>query len=138
MGSMTRIMVFGTFDIVHEGHKNLFEQARALAPDSYLIVSVARDSVVERVKGARPRHSEEERASAIRASGLADEVILGDEEGYTAHIIAARPDIIALGYDQEGEYVEDLARDMQAAGLPVRIMRLKPHRPELYKTSKLA
>lgn len=138
MKGMTRIMVFGTFDIVHEGHKNFFEQARALAADPYLIVSIARDDTVERVKGTRPRHSEEERSAAVQASGLVDAVVVGDVEGYTAHIVAARPDIIALGYDQEGEYVENLERDVRDAGLSVRIVRLKPHRPELYKTSKLA
>ncbi len=131
-------MVFGTFDILHEGHRNLFAQARALAPDARLVVSVARDLVVERVKGSRPRHSEKERREAIRASGLADEVVLGDAEGYAEHMVAARPDIIALGYDQEGEYVKNLERDIEAAGLRARIVRLKPHRPELYKTSKLA
>ncbi len=56
---MTRIMVFGTFDMIHEGHADLFRQARALASDPYLIVSVARDAVAQRIKGNRPRHSED-------------------------------------------------------------------------------
>ena len=38
---MTRIMVFGTFDMIHAGHEDLFRQARALAKEPYLIVSVA-------------------------------------------------------------------------------------------------
>ena len=48
-----------------------------------------------------------------------------------------KPDIIALGYDQNGEYVENLAHDLQDIGLRARIVRLKPYKPEIYKTSKL-
>ncbi|QQG37992.1 MAG: adenylyltransferase/cytidyltransferase family protein [Candidatus Kaiserbacteria bacterium] len=135
---MTRIMVFGTFDIVHPGHEDFFKQARALAADPHLIVSLARDRNVERIKGFRPRHSESERCALLRKHPLVDEVVLSDEIGYVAHIAAARPDLIALGYDQEGMYVRDLEDDLQKAGMNVRTVRLKPHKPELYKTSKLA
>ncbi len=130
-------MVFGTFDMVHEGHLDLFRQARALAPEPHLIVSVARDAVAARIKGAAPRRREEARRAAVAASDLVDEAVLGDSEGYLPHIIAAQPEIIALGYDQEGEYVAHLAQDLEAAGLRVRIVRLEPFEPEIYKTSKL-
>lgn len=131
-------MVFGTFDVIHKGHENFFEQARALAEDTYLIVSVARDSVAARVKGSKPRHREAARLSAVAAHPLVDRAVLGDEVGYLPHILAERPDVIALGYDQRGEYVEDLERDLRRAGSRATIVRLKSHRPELYKTSKLS
>ena len=134
---MTRIMVFGTFDMIHEGHGDLFRQARALAPDPFLIVSVARDASALRIKGAPPRHSENERLAAVRQYQLVDEAVLGDPEGYKTHIHAAIPDIIALGYDQSGEYVEHLAQDLTDAGLTTTVVRLKAHLPETYKTSKL-
>ncbi len=130
-------MVFGTFDMIHAGHEDLFRQARALAPDPYLIVSVARDVVAERIKGFRPRHSEEERRNMVAAHELVDEAVLGDAEGYIGHIRANMPDIIALGYDQGGEYVENLEKDLRAAGMEPRIVRLSAFRPEVYKTSKL-
>ena len=66
-----------------------------------------------------------------------DEAILGDSEGYIDHIKAAAPDIIALGYDQEGEYVKDLEGDLREAGLRTKVVRLSAHQPETYKTSKL-
>ena len=130
-------MVFGTFDMLHEGHKDFFRQARALAPDPYLIVSVARDAAAGRIKGMRPRRSESERCAILRSETLVDDIVLGDESGYITHIVATRPDIIALGYDQEGEYVENLERDVRAVGLATKIVRLKPHKPGTYKTSKL-
>jgi len=134
----TRVMLFGTFDMIHEGHEQLFAQARSLAARPYLIVSVARDAVVTRIKGHMPRRPEEERARALAAHPLVDEAVLGDREGYLSHIRAARPDVIALGYDQEGEYVEHLADDVQQAGIHARIVRLDAFQPDTYKTSKLA
>lgn len=131
-------MVFGTFDMLHEGHRDLFRQARALSPESFVIASIGRDAVVTRLKGVMPRLNEEERARTVRESGLADEVVLGDEDGYMTHVLKAHPDIIALGYDQEGEFVERLENDLKESGLHTRIVRLDSFKPEIYKTSKLA
>lgn len=134
---MTRIMVFGTFDMIHEGHRDFFRQARALAANPHLIVSIARDSVVERIKGRRPVHSEVIRMAAIGTEAGVDEAVLGDSDGFATHIIDSRPEILALGYDQEGEYVDTLEETLRHAGLEVRIERLKAFRPDEFKTSKL-
>jgi len=134
---MTKIMVFGTFDMIHAGHEDLFRQARALAPDAYLVVSVARDKIVQRIKGQAPRNVENARCIAAAAHPLVDEVVLGDEAGYTEHIKKVSPDIIALGYDQDGEYVDNLEKDLAAAGLSTQVVRLEAFEPETYKTSKL-
>ncbi len=130
-------MVFGTFDMVHEGHVDFFRQARKLAPKPRLIVSVARDAVVTRIKGAKPRRSEKERSALLLRNTLVDEVVLGQEDGYIEHIEAARPDVIALGYDQTGEFVDRLERDLVNAGMKVKVLRLEAFKPETYKTSKL-
>lgn len=134
---MTRIMVFGTFDMIHKGHEDFFRQARALSDVPYLIVSVARDSSAERIKGARPRNSEETRLAAVSALSGVDDALLGDEVGHMRHISAINPDIIALGYDQAGEYVDHLEEELRAAHLETQIIRLKPYQPEFFKTSKL-
>lgn len=134
---MTRIMVFGTFDMIHAGHEDFFNQARALAPDPYLIVSVARDSAAARHRGFLPRKKEEERFALVAAHQSVDKAVLGDEVGFLAHIKAEAPDIIALGYDQAGEYVENLERELAAVGLTPKIVRLNPYKPETFKTSKL-
>jgi FAD synthetase len=134
---MTRVMVFGTFDVLHEGHLNLFRQARALGSEPYLIVSVARDSSVARVKGRAPKRAEGERLLSVRNCTLVDEALLGDQDGYIAHIKAAAPDIIALGYDQEGEYVANLKEDLARAGIGATVVRLSAYKPDIFKTSKL-
>ena len=142
---MARIMIFGTFDMLHGGHEDFFRQARALvyseqgrgAEDPFLIVSVARAAAAARVKGTSPRRREDERLALVAAHRLVDKAVLGDEIGYMTHIVEHAPDIIALGYDQSGEYVENLERDLRAAGLKTCVMRLKAFEPETYKTSKL-
>lgn len=134
---MTRVMVFGTFDMIHKGHEDLFRQARSLGDNVFLIVSVARDQAAARHRGTFPRNAEDVRRGVVHAHPLVDDAILGDLEGYLAHIQGASPDIIALGYDQHGEYVENLEHDLADAGLRVRIVRLQPFEPETYKTSKL-
>jgi len=134
---MTKIMVFGTFDLLHEGHLDFFRQARSLASDPYLVVSVARDTSVVRVKGRAPLHAEGERLELVSRCELVDEALLGDAVGYIEHIKTVAPDIIALGYDQAGEYVDHLEEELRAAHMNTRIVRLKAFQPEVFKTSKL-
>lgn len=123
--------------MIHGGHEALFRAARALAEDTYLIVSVARDVNVARIKGRMPRNVETVRREQLHAHPLVDEVVLSDIDEYIPHIVNAQPDIIALGYDQEGEYVTRLAADLALRGLSPHIVRLEPHEPHIYKTSKL-
>ena len=134
---MTRIMVFGTFDMIHAGHEDFFRQARGLAEEPYLIVSVATDGNVERIKGKKPRRSQAQRSAALAQHPLVDEAVVGDEVGYLDHIVDLKPGIIALGYDQTGEYVDTLERDLAQSGLSTKVMRLNAFEPDRQKTSKL-
>lgn len=129
-------MVFGTFDIVHPGHINFFEQARTLAGkrDPYLIVSLARDKNVLRIKGKAPQSGERIRLTKIKSIKEVDRAILGALGNHLPHIIKEQPDIIALGYDQNA-YVKGLRIALKNAGLTVKIVRLKPYFPNKYKTS---
>lgn len=130
-------MVFGTFDMIHAGHEDFFRQARALVEAPHLIVSIARDAVAGRVRGYPPRNSEESRRAMLDAHPLVDEVILGDESGYIQHISRLKPHIIALGYDQQGQYVDNLEKVLLTAGLKTRVVRMQSYKPETFKTSKL-
>lgn len=130
-------MVFGTFDMIHKGHEKLFEQARALDKEPYLIVSVARDSAAARHRGFAPTQPEDDRLVMVASHPLVDTAVLGDKNGFVDHIARANPDVIALGYDQRGEYVENLERELAAVGLSPRIVRLHAFEPETFKTSKL-
>ncbi len=133
----TRIMVFGTFDMVHPGHRNFFTQARKLAQNPFLIVSLARDKNVLRIKGKKPVKSEKQRMGLVDKIRGVNKVVLGGSDNHMAHIIKEQPDIIALGYDQTA-YVRGLRSELKRAGLKTKVVRLVPHKPHIYKTSLLA
>src|SRR3989344_4823703 len=128
----TRIMVFGTFDILHKGHLHFFKQARALALRPFLIVSIARDINVKRIKGRLPELSQGQRLKAIKKLRLVDKVILGGLKKHIPHIIKQKPDIIALGYDQKA-YVRHLKFALKKEGLSPQLVRLRPFWPKVYK-----
>ena len=132
----TRIMVFGTFDGLHKGHLDFFKQARNLSKFSFLIVSVARDINVLKIKGKHPNKKEKERMILVKKCKLADKVVLSGIKDHIPHIVKEFPDIIALGYDQK-VYVKNLKKDLKNKGISVKIMRLKPYQEKIYKNHLL-
>ncbi len=130
----TRIMVFGTFDILHKGHLNFFKQARKLSSNPFLIVSLARDVNVKKIKKSKPLNSEKVRLTKIKKSLGVNRAVLGSVDNYIGHILKEKPQIIALGYDQKA-YTAGLAKLLKERGLIVKIRRLKPFKPAKYKSS---
>ncbi len=119
---MRTVLVFGTFDLLHAGHRFVLEQARRHG--DRLVVSLARDQFVRSWKGRQPRHSEGERARRLRESGLADEVRLSDPEPRSFALLAeVRPDLICLGYDQR-ELGRALCEWMRANRTRIPLKRL--------------
>jgi FAD synthetase len=131
-----KIMTFGTFDGLHPGHLDFFRQARGLAPRAFLVVSVARDRNVLRIKGRRPVLNEKKRVALLKKPHLLDKVVLGGLADHIAHILKERPDIIALGYDQK-DYVKNLRTDLKKKGLRVKVVRLRPYKEKIYKNTLL-
>jgi len=135
-GGITQIMVFGTFDGLHKGHLNFFKQAKSLAKNSFLIVSIGRDRNVFRIKGKYPDKNEKERRALVEKCGLVDKALLAGTKDHISHIAKIRPHIIALGYDQKA-YVKNLKKDLKDKGLLVKIVRLKPYKENIYKNHLL-
>ena len=128
-------MVFGTFDGIHPGHDSFLSQARELG--DRLVVSVASDQFVRELKKQEPLHGEQDRLQAIRSNELVDDAIVGDQViGNFESVQKIQPDIIALGYDQE-QLAEKLSEWITDTGSKIKVMTLKPHKPEKYKSSKL-
>ena len=129
-------MVFGTFDGLHPGHINFFQQAKNFIKNSFLIVSIARDKNTFRIKGRKPALSEKERFDLVKQNKFVDKVVLGGQSNYLAHILKEKPDIIALGYDQKA-YTAELKKDLKNKSILVKIIRLKPYKEKIYKTHLL-
>ena len=133
---MIKILVFGTFDGLHEGHKDFFRQAQAFG--GHLMVVVGRDSTVERVKKRLPRQNENERLRAVEACETVDFARLGNENTSPYLVIEQlKPDVICLGYDQTF-FTEKLEAALKKMGMEnVEIHRLQAFEPEKYKSSLL-
>ncbi|MFA4873404.1 MAG: tRNA pseudouridine(55) synthase TruB [Patescibacteria group bacterium] len=132
----TRVLVFGTFDLLHPGHLDFFRQAKELG--DHLIAGIGRDQVVAALKGKLPRQNEHARLAAVQECGLVDEAHLlpDNPEERFQWIKKTNPTVIALGYDQTA-FTDHLAQDLAHHGINCRIARLKPFHPERYKSSKM-
>jgi cytidyltransferase-like protein len=126
--SRMRVLVFGTFDLLHPGHRYLLAEA---AKRGELNVVVARDRNVERIKGKTTVHSEEERLAAVRAAAPSARAMLGDREDFLAPVRAVQPDLILLGYDQK------LPPGVTEDAFPCPVERLPAFEPEKWKSSIL-
>jgi len=131
-----RVMVFGTFDGLHKGHINFFKQAKLLADSSLLIVSIARDKNVKKIKNKKPKLSEKERFNLVKKCNLVNRVVLAGKSNYLEHILKEKPDIIGLGYDQKA-YVKELKNDLNKKNILIKIVRLKPYKEKIYKNHLL-
>lgn len=131
-----RVMVFGTFDHLHPGHLDYFKQARRFGKD--LIIVVARDRNVLKIKGRQAERKEANRARIIRQKlkklGWTATVALGGRENRWAVIKKYHPDFICLGYDQKVD-LKKLRSEIAGWRFFCKIKRLKAYQPEKYKSS---
>ena len=100
---MVKVITYGTFDLLHEGHINILKQAKALG--DYLIVGVTTENYdISRGK-VNVRQSLMERMEAVRKTNLADEVIPEEYVGQKIDdIIRNDVSIFALGSDWAGKF----------------------------------
>ena len=127
-----KVITFGTFDRFHMGHEAYLKHAKALG--DFLIAVVARDKTVKKVKGRLPDAKERERLKAVKNSGIADKVILGELKDKYEIILRFKPNVIALGYDQF-VFTFGLRKFLIDNSIDAKIIRMNPYRPNVYKTS---
>ncbi|TAL54509.1 MAG: FAD synthase [Nanoarchaeota archaeon] len=132
---MTRVMVMGTFDLFHKGHEYFLREARRRG--DYLVVLIARDATVAKLKGKKPRRNEKQRQYDVKKSGIPDKVVLGKLGDKYSVLEKEKPDVICLGYDQTF-FTDKLKDELKKRGIKAKIIRLKSFKPEIYKTSKIA
>ncbi len=120
---MVRVMATGVFDILHPGHVLFLQEAKKLGDE--LVVVVARDSTVERLKH-RPIMNEEIRRFMVESLKPVDRAVLGHEDDMYKTVEDVKPDIIVLGYDQKFSE-EEIEEECKKRGLKVRVVRLKKY-----------
>jgi FAD synthetase len=102
-GQKKVVLASGVFDLLHLGHVKFLEEAKkAGGPDAQLVVVIARDSTVEKTKGRKPIMPENQRRALVESLRVVDRAVLGYENLEIGEVIEnIKPDVIALGYDQE-------------------------------------
>ena len=100
---MKKVITYGTFDLLHQGHINLLRRAKELG--DYLIVGVTNDNFDRERGKLNVRNNVLERVEAVRATGFADQVIIEDYVGQKIDDIQKYDvDIFAIGSDWEGKF----------------------------------
>ena len=100
---MVKVITYGTYDLFHYGHRRLLERAKALG--DYLIVGVTADDFDKARGKINVQQSLMERMEAVRATGLADEIIVEEYEGQKIDdVLRFGIDIFAIGSDWQGKF----------------------------------
>ncbi len=119
------VLASGVFDLLHLGHVKFLEGAKkAGGKNAKLVVIVARDSTVEKTKGRKPIMSEDQRRTLVESLKVVDEAVLGYENFDIGEVIEnVKPDVIALGYDQE-EMEKEVRNYVNTHKLNIKIVRI--------------
>lgn len=100
---MTTVITYGTYDLLHEGHIRLLKRAKALG--DYLIVGVTGDGFDLSRGKINVQQSLVERIEAVKATGLADKIIVEEYEGQKIDDIKRyEVDIFTVGSDWKGKF----------------------------------
>ena len=100
---MIKVITYGTYDLLHYGHIRLLERAKALG--DYLIVGVTADSFDLTRGKINVQQTLMERIEAVRATGIADEIIVEEYEGQKIDDVKRYGvDIFTVGSDWAGKF----------------------------------
>jgi len=129
------VVVFtgGVFDIIHPGHIYTLSSAKNLG--DVLVVTVATDKTVKKMKGHAPINDEAKRVELVAALRIVDLALLGSETDMLEVVERVRPDVIALGYDQKHD-IDELTLGASSRGLHIKVVRFDTPMPGI-KSSKI-
>ncbi len=100
---MKKVITYGTYDLLHYGHTRLLERAKALG--DYLIVGITSEAFDKARGKINVQQSLMERVAAVRATGLADKIIIEEYEGQKIDDIKRYGvDVFAIGSDWQGKF----------------------------------
>lgn len=135
---MKTVLVFGTFDSIHPGHRWFLQQAASQGDE--IIAVVARDKFVAEWKGKAPHHDEQSRMACLMNSGMVNEVRLADECIHTYSVLQEiTPEVICLGHDQKAlkADLESFLVNNYTGNSKPEIRSLPPWRRQLYSSTRI-
>jgi FAD synthetase len=117
------VLASGAFDLLHYGHVHYLRNAKEAGGENAKLI-VARDKTIEKLKGAKPVFPEEQRRALVESLKIVDEAVLGYEDlNMLRGIERVKPDVIALGYDEE-KVEKELRKLIDDKNLGVRVVRV--------------
>jgi FAD synthetase len=135
---IVKVICFGTFDFFHPGHLFYLKEAKKFG--NYLIVVVANDKTVEKLKGKKPYFEQKERLKIIKNLRIVDKAILAREAKNQDEMFEIlkkeKPKVIALGYDQRVD-TKALNKWLEKNKINAKIVRIKPYKRKKFKSSKI-
>lgn len=100
---MKKVITYGTYDLLHHGHVRLLERAKALG--DYLVVGVTAEDFDKSRGKINVKQPLVERIEAVKATGIADEVIVEEYEGQKIDdILRLGIDVFTVGSDWVGVF----------------------------------
>ncbi|MBS3773238.1 MAG: adenylyltransferase/cytidyltransferase family protein [Candidatus Thermoplasmatota archaeon] len=114
---MVRVMASGVFDLLHIGHLHYLREARDMGDE--LVVVVATDETVRQRKHS-PVIPEDMRRELVASLKPVDMAVVGHSDDMLRVVEELKPNIVALGYDQE---VKDLRRMLRQRGIDAEVRR---------------
>lgn len=121
------VMATGTFDIIHPGHGYYLKEAKKLGGrDSKLVVIVARDTTVK-AKKRIPIVDEKQRLEVVKMLKPVDEAYLGSTNDMFEVVEKIKPDIIAIGPDQDFNLIW-LEEELEKRNLHPEIVKIKKYK----------
>ncbi len=124
-----KVLAGGAFNILHPGHLYFLNEARKLGDK--LIVVIASDNTVLRNK-KRLLSTARDRAERIGVLSFIDKVVTGDDDDMMKVVREEKPDVIAIGYDQDETSIK---RMLDGAGIECGIVRIEKLKG--YSTKKI-
>ncbi len=130
---MVQVMASGVFDLLHLGHLHYLQEARKLGDE--LAVVVATDATVRKRKH-EPVTPQAMRLEMVASLKVVDRAVLGREGDMFAVVEELKPDIIALGYDQELDEAW-INAECAKRGLKIKVVRLSKMDSDIDATRKI-
>ena len=127
-----RVVIAGTFDILHPGHISFMRTASQFG-DLYVIVS--RDVNAKKIKGRETIFPEQSRLEMVRSVRWVKDAVLGDEKDFLKRVVELAPDYLILGPDQKADE-EMIKKELEKRGLKdVKIIRLEKRDSNVFPNS---
>ena len=123
----------GVYDIIHPGHIHTLKNSKQ--EGDLLIVSIARDNRVIKIKGRKPINNEKMRTILVSAIRYVDFTVLGSKGDIFGIVKKIKPNVITIGYDQTHQ-INELKKRVKMNNLNIKIKKLDSPIPHV-KSSNL-